>query len=165
MNKIVFASIALLTAATLTARAEPTPFVDVPVCHWASTAINQAVDSNVPAPAKSAATAQNAVRQVFEGMQCGSSDWVSRFVEGAPGSLSGFAAQKLVRGFDVTFGKTVVNASKASVSFTATITYTASGKNVTVKRSGTAALTANEETAWRVAYSSLSKLDLPFFPK
>ena len=81
-NQFIIAT-AISSLTLLSARAAPTAFIDVPVCHWASTAIN-AVASEVAAPAKNVSTAQNAVRQMLEGLQCGSADWVSRFVEGAP---------------------------------------------------------------------------------
>jgi phospholipase/lecithinase/hemolysin len=164
MNKLLFTT-ALLVGVAFVARAEPTPFVDVPSCHWATTAINGVVAKDVPAVAKNAATAQNAVRQVFAGMQCGDADWVSRFVDGAPSSLAGIVSQKVVRAFDVTFTKATVNASRASLSFNAVITYTLGARSVTVRRAGTATLTANDETGWRVVYTSLSSLDLPFFPR
>ena len=155
----------LTTATMLAARAEPTPFVDVPDCHWASNSINISVDRNVAAPAKSALTAQNALRQVFEGMKCGSADWVSRFVEAAPSGLAGIASQRAVQGFNLTFTKAVLNGTKASLGFNMTLTYALNGKVVTVKRSGAANLVANDETGWKVAYTSLSSLNLPIFPK
>jgi hypothetical protein len=157
---------ATLTAVTLlSARAEPTPFVDVPDCHWASASINISVDRSIAAPAKSALTAQNALRQVFEGMQCGSADWVSRFVDAAPSGLAGIASQRAVRSFTLTFTKAVLNGAKASVGFNMTLTYALDSKVVTVKRSGTASLVANDETGWKVAYASLAGLNLPIFPK
>ena len=156
---------ALLTSFTLGARAEPTPFVDVPSCHWASTAINGVVAKDVPAVAKNASTAQNALRQVFAGVQCGDADWVSRFVTGAPSALSGVVAQKTLRSFDLRFTRTIVNGPRASLSFEVSVTYSTSSGSVTVRRAGTAALTTNDETGWRVAYTGLAGLNLPFFPR
>jgi hypothetical protein len=163
--KKLFLTTALLTGAFFVARAEPTPFVDVPACHWASEAINGVVARDVPAPAKNVANAQNAVRQVFAGMQCGDADWVSRFVEGAPDTVSTFATQKIVRGYDLSFTRSSVNGARASVSFNAVVTYAIGTRTLTVRRAGTATLTANDETGWKVTYASLSSLNLPFFPR
>jgi hypothetical protein len=165
MKRPALIAVALTAVTLLNVRAEPTPFVDVPDCHWASQAINISVDRSVATPAKTALTAQNALRQVFEGMQCGSADWVSRFVDAAPSGLAGIASQRVVRGFNLTFTKVVVNGAKASVGFNIALTYTQNGGAVTVKRSGTANLVANDETAWKVAYASLAGLNLPIFPK
>jgi hypothetical protein len=154
-----------LTSVAFIARAEPTPFVDVPSCHWAADAINGVVARDVPAPAKNAATAQNAVRQVFAGMLCGDADWVSRFLDGAPGNVSTFATQKIVRGYDLNFTRATVNGARATVSFNAVVSYAIGTRVATVRRSGTVTLTANDETGWKVTYASLSSLDLPFFPR
>jgi hypothetical protein len=165
MKNWIAAAALLTSAVVLVARAEPTPFVDVPACHWASAAINGVVARDVPAPTQNAALAQNAVRQVFAGMQCGDADWVSRFLEGAPDSVSAFAAQKVVRGYDLTFTRTTVSGARASVSFNALVSYALGTRTVTVRRNGTATLNANDETGWKVTYASLSGLDLPFFPR
>ena len=155
---------AISNLAFLSARAAPTAFIDVPVCHWASTAIN-AVAGEVAAPAKNVSTAQNAVRQMFEGLQCGSADWVSRFVEGAPAGLSAAATSKVLRSYSLEFGKSVVNGANASVAFTANLSYTTASGVVTIKRSGTARLNVSDETGWKVIYASLSSFNLPFLPK
>ncbi len=155
---------AISSFAFLNARAAPPVFVDVPVCHWASAAI-YAVAGEVAAPAKDVSTAQNAVRQVFEGLQCGNADWVSRFVEGAPVGLASAASRKVLRSYSLAFGKANVNGGAASVAFTANLTYDAASGVVTIKRSGTARLNVSDETGWKVVYASLSSLNVPFLPK
>lgn len=162
-NQFIIAA-AISSFAFLSARAAPPVFVDVPVCHWASAAI-YAVAGEVAAPAKTSSTAQNAVRQVFEGLQCGNADWVSRFVEGAPAGLAATATSKVLRSYNLEFGKANVNGGAASVAFTANLTYNSSSGVVTIKRSGTARLTASDETGWKVMYASLSSLNVPFLPK
>ena len=162
-NQFIIAA-AISSCAFLNARAAPPVFIDVPVCHWASTAIN-AVAGEVAAPAKNVSTAQNAIRQMFEGLQCGNADWVSRFIEGAPAGLSTTATSKVLRSYSLEFGKSVVNGAKASVAFNANLTYTTSSGVVTIKRSGTARLNSSDETGWKVVYASLSSLNVPFLPK
>lgn len=162
-NQFIIAAL-ISSLACLSARAAPTAFIDVPVCHWASTAIN-AVAGEVAAPAKSVSTAQNAVRQMFAGLQCGSADWVSRFVEGAPAGLAATATSKVLRSYSITFGKSVVNGANASVALTANLSYTTASGVVTIKRTGTAKLSVSDETGWKVVYASLSSLNLPFLPK
>ena len=162
-NQLIIAA-AISSLAFLGARAAPTAFIDVPVCHWASTAIN-AVAGEVAAPAKTLSTAQNAVRQMFEGLQCGSADWVSRFVEGAPAGLAATATSKVLRSYSITFGKANLNGGAASVAFTANLTYNSPSGVVTIKRSGTAKLNVSDETGWKVIYASLSSLNVPFLPK
>lgn len=162
-NPFIIAA-AISSFALLGARAAPPVFVDVPVCHWASEAIS-AVSVESAAPAKTISTAQNAVRQLFEGLQCGNADWVSRFVEGAPTGLSATASSKVLRSYSLEFGKASVNGGAASVTFTANLTYNSASGLVTIKRSGTARLSASDETGWKVVYASLSSLNVPFLPK
>lgn len=162
-NQFIIAA-AISSLAGLSARAAPPVFVDVPVCHWAATAIN-AVAGEVAAPAKNVSTAKNAVRQMFEGLQCGSADWVSRFVEGAPAGLAAIATSKVLRSYNLEFGKSVVNGANATVAFSANLSYTTSSGVTTIKRSGTARLNSSDETGWKVVYASLSSLNLPFLPK
>ena len=65
-----------------------TAYVDVPPCHWAVEAINTVSAGDKVTPAQSASNAQNAVRQVFEGMQCGNPAWTSKFIADAPSGLA-----------------------------------------------------------------------------
>jgi hypothetical protein len=160
----LIAAVVVSSLALLSARAAPPVFIDVPVCHWASTAIS-AVSVESAAPAKTVSTAQNAVRQMFEGLQCGNADWVSRFVEGAPAGLAATAASKVLRSYSITFGQSSLSAGTATVAFTANLTYTSASGVVTIKRSGTAQLNASDETGWKVVYASLSSLNVPFLPK
>ena len=162
-NQLIIAA-AISSLAGLSARAAPPVFIDVPVCHWASTAIN-AVAGEVAAPAKNVSTAQNAVRQMFEGLQCGNADWVSRFVEGAPAGLAATATSKVLRSYSITFGKSSLNAGTASIAFTVNLSYATNNGVVAIKRSGTARLNSSDETGWKVVYASLSSLKLPFLPK
>ena len=161
-NQLIIAA-AISSLAGLSARAAPPVFIDVPVCHWASTAIN-AVAGEVAAPAKSVSTAQNAVRQMFEGLQCGNADWVSRFVEGAPAGLAATATSKVLRSYSITFGKSSLNAGTASIAFTVNLSYATNNGVVAIKRSGTAQLNSSDETGWKIVYASLSSLNLPFLP-
>jgi hypothetical protein len=165
MKKRFFAVAITALGLGLVARAAPAPFVDVPVCHWASTAVNAVTAQDVQAPAKNAALAQNAVRQVFEGFQCGSADWVSRFVTGAPAGLSAAATSQPVRSFNIVFTNTTVTGNTARVAFRMTARIVNGNALSTVQRTGTAQLTASDETGWKVVYSSLLGLNLPFLPR
>lgn len=165
MKKPVFAVAVAALSLSLAAHAAPAPFVDVPVCHWASTAVNAVTAQDVQAPAKNAALAQNAVRQVFEGLQCGSADWVSRFVTGAPAGLGAAATSQPVRAFNIVFTNTTLSGNTARVAFRMTATIRNGTATSTVQRTGTAQLTVSDETGWKVVYSSLLGLNLPFLPR
>ncbi len=138
-----------------------TAYVDVPACHWAVTAINTVSAGDKVTPAQSASTAQNAVRQVFEGMQCGDAGWTGRFIDGAPGTLAAIVTSKTLRGYQVVFGRTVVTGNSATVAVNLTLNLTTGVQ----KRSGSLVLSSDQKSAWRVKYASLVGLNLTVFPK
>ncbi len=138
-----------------------TAYVDVPPCHWAVTAINTVSAGDRVTPSQSASNAQNAVRQVFEGIQCGDPAWVQKFTTDAPDGLSALVSSKPVKGYQLTFGRTVVSGNTASVAVNLTLTLNARVE----KRSGTLSLSSDAKAAWRVSYGSLSALNLTVFPK
>jgi hypothetical protein len=166
MNKtFVAVALAALSSSALIARAAPTPFVDVPSCHWASTAVAAVASQDVQAPAKTAALAQNAVRQVFEGFVCGSADYASRFVTGAPAGFSTATSSQTLRAFNIVFTGTTITGNTARVGFRMTATVANGNATTVVQRTGTVQLTASDETGWKVVYSSLVGLNLPFLPR
>ncbi len=138
-----------------------TAYVDVPPCHWAVAAINIVSAGDKVTPAQNASNAQNAVRQVFEGMQCGNPAWTGKFIADAPSGLAALVSSKTVRGFQLSFGKTTVSGNSASVVINLTLNL-ASGVQ---KRTGTLLLSSNNASAWRVSYASLAALNLTVFPK
>lgn len=138
-----------------------TAYVDVPACHWAVAAINQVSAGDKVTPAQNASNAQNAVRQVFEGIQCGDPSWTGKFVADAPSSFAALVSSKPVRGFQMTFGRTTVSGNSANVLVNLTLTL-ASGVQ---KRTGSLTLSSDAKAAWRVSYASLAALNLSVFPK
>ncbi len=138
-----------------------TAYVDVPSCHWAVAAINMVSAGDKVTPAQNASTAQNAVRQVFEGIQCGDAAWAGKFIVDAPNSFASLVSSKPVRGFQMTFGRTSVSGDNASVVVNLTLTL-ASGVQ---KRTATLNLSSDAKAAWRVNYASLAALNLAVFPK
>ncbi len=138
-----------------------TTYVDVPPCHWAVEAINIVSSGDQVTPAQSAGNAQNAVRQVLEGLQCGDVGWTGKFVVGAPSAFASIVSSKLLKGYQMSFGKTTVSGNTASVAVTMTLKLV-SGE---VKRSGVIALSSDAKAAWKVSYASLAALNVAIFPK
>jgi hypothetical protein len=138
-----------------------TAYVDVPACHWAVAAINIVSAGDKVTPAQSASTAQNAVRQVFEGMQCGDPAWTNQFIADAPSGLAALVSSKPVRGFQLTFGQTTVSGKSATVTVNLSVTLSSGVQT----RTGTLSLSSDNKAAWRVSYSSLAALNLVLFPK
>jgi hypothetical protein len=158
---IAAVSLGLLSAPT---RAD-TIFVDVPSCHWATEAINVTAGTEKIIPARTAALAQNAVQQVFEGMRCGDPKWTLKFINGAPGTLEGIVSSKAVRSFDLKLGATTISGTNATATATLEVRYQQGAQLVTAKRTATMRLRANDATGWQVEYASLASLNLPIFPK
>jgi hypothetical protein len=153
---------ALLTATSLLSLAHAqTAYVDVPSCHWAVAAINIVSGGDVVTPVQNASNAQNAVRQVFEGIQCGDPAWAKKFIADAPSSLDTQIKSKPLRSFAVTFGRTVVNGNTASV----TVNLSLNLSSGTQRRNAVLKLSSDAKAAWKVSYASLSALNLAVFPK
>jgi hypothetical protein len=138
-----------------------TAYVDVPSCHWAVSAINQVSSGDQPTPAQNASNAQNAVRQIFEGMVCGDSSYTKKFIADAPATLDALVKQKPLRSYVASFGRTVVSGNTATVAVNLTLTL-ATGVQ---RRSATLSLIGDSKTAWKVSYASLTSLNLTVFPK
>lgn len=155
--KIALTIIASSLIAGVSAQSQIT-FVDVPPCHWASGAITQIAGSDRAQPESNARTAANALEQVFAGLQCGNTQWVARFVSNLPANFS--VSEGTVRSFSLRVLETRVQGQAATVRYQLTLNL-ASGA---VTRSGTARLTADPDSGWRVAYASLLEMRLPFFP-
>jgi hypothetical protein len=154
-------SLGLLSAPT---RAD-TIFVDVPSCHWATEAINVTAGTERIIPARTAALAQNAVQQVFEGMRCGDPKWALKFISGAPAALEAVVSSKALRSFTLKPGATTLNGTNATTTATLEVQYQQGTQLVTAKRTATMRLRANDATGWQVEYASLASLNLPIFPK
>jgi hypothetical protein len=138
-----------------------TAYVDVPSCHWAVQAINVVSSGDKVTPAQSSANAQNAVRQVFEGIQCGDPAWVKNFIANAPSGLDAQVIQKPMRSFSITFGRTTIDGNGATVAINLTLSLSTG----VVRRTATVSLSSDVKTAWKVNYASLAALNLSMFPK
>ncbi|MFN3265321.1 MAG: hypothetical protein ACK41E_00615 [Deinococcales bacterium] len=138
-----------------------TAYVDVPSCHWAVTAINIVSSGDKVTPAQNTSNAQNAVRQVFEGIQCGDPAWSKNFIAQAPSSLDALIKGKPLRSYTLTFGSTSIAGTTARVAANLSLTL-ASGVE---RRQAVFILSSDPKTAWRVNYASLAALNLAVFPK
>ncbi|WP_018465851.1 S-layer homology domain-containing protein [Calidithermus timidus] len=134
-------------------------FVDVPPCHWAAEAVRALAAKELVqgSPAGSRELVENALRQVFEGLRCGDPGWSLEFLEGAPPGFATGAVGK-IDGFELRGLQTRVSGGEATVSFQVVIS---EGGSVYTRR-GTARLVSGPG-GWRVVYSSLVALGLPYF--
>lgn len=136
-----------------------TPFPDVAPCHWAAASVARIAGAPAVDPAQartSAILAENALRQVFEGLRCGDLAWSARFLAGVP---SGTAPGAELGSFELLDLATRLEGERGEVSFTLVATVDGG----TLRRSGVAELVF-EEGDWRVRYGSLAALGLPLFP-
>jgi hypothetical protein len=136
-------------------------FVDVPPCHWAAEAVRVLAARGLIQgyPADRRELAENALRQVFEGLKCGDPEWSLEFLEGAPSSFTSDPADRL-EGFELRGLQSRIDGDRASIAFQVV----ASHKGVVYTRGGTARLVF-VQPGWKVLYESLVVLELPFFPK
>jgi hypothetical protein len=135
-----------------------TPFPDIPPCHWAAEAVTEIAGKPEVETAQarsSAYLAENAVRQVFEGLRCESPEWSRAFMTGAP---SNWAPQGL-GGFALQVDDVRLMGDRGVVA--AQVQATVNGRSL--ERSGNVDI-AFAEGRWRVLYGSLAALDLPIFP-
>ncbi len=135
------------------------PFVDVPPCHWASVAIKEIARPDPSMrPQPTALLAENALRQVFEGLRCKDPVWSERFLQNpAPGfGRSGIALSS----FELSGIQTRLAGNQATLRFSLVAVLDGSP----VRRSGVAQLVYAEQ-GWKVDYASLANLNLPVFPR
>jgi len=140
-------------------QAGTSPFIDVPPCHWAREAIEAIARPDPNArPQPSALLAENALRQVFEGLKCNDPVWSERFLQNpAPGfGRTGIA----LNSFELSGVQTRLAGNQATLRFN--LVAVLDGRPV--RRSGEAQLVFAEQ-GWRVLYSSLVNLNLPVFPR
>ncbi|MCX7782229.1 MAG: hypothetical protein N2318_01120 [Meiothermus sp.] len=148
-----------LAPATGQPQSGTSPFVDVPPCHWARAAV-EAISQPDPSlrPQASALLAENALRQVFEGLKCNDPAWSERFLQNpAPGFGR---SEANLRNFELSGMQTQVAGNRATIRFrlTAVLNGTA------LQRSGRAQLVFTEQ-GWKVDYGSLATLNLSVFPR
>lgn len=140
-------------------QAGTSPFIDVPPCHWARAAVEAIArpDSNLR-PQPTALLAENALRQVFEGLKCNDPVWSERFLQSpAPG----FGQSEVgLKGFELSGLQTVVSGNQATVRFR----LSALLNGTSLERSGTVRLLFTE-VGWKVDYASLATLNLSLFPR
>lgn len=140
-------------------QAGTSPFVDVPPCHWARAAIEAIARPDPNArPQPSALLAENALRQVFEGLKCNDPLWSERFLQNpAPGfGRTGIA----LNSFELSGIQARLAGNQATLRFSLVAVLDGSP----VRRSGEAQLVFAEQ-GWRVVYTSLVNLNLPVFPR
>lgn len=134
-------------------------FVDVSPCHWAAAAVASIAGEPEVDEAQARASvylAENAVRQVFEGLACGTLEWSSRFLVDIP---AGAGPEAALDSFALRDLATSIGGDGASVDFV--VDAVIDGESVS--RAGRADLVF-EASGWRVRYPSLAALELPLFP-
>ena len=150
---------AVLVLVPLAPALAQTPFPDIAPCHWAADAVSEIagtpeVETNQART--STYLARNAVQQVFEGLRCGTPDWSRAFLTGEPQSWP----QELGT---VDFSLQVSEVQLGQDTGTARVALALTADGQRVERTGQVDLVF-DEGIWRVAYDSLSRLDLPTFP-
>lgn len=159
MQKLVILLFWGLTLAQAQTQAGTSPFVDVPPCHWARAAVEAIArpDPNIRLQ-PTALLAENALRQVFEGLKCSDPVWSERFLQN-PSAAFGRAPARL-NAFELEALQTQFAGNRATLRFNLTAVLDGSP----VRRSGEARLIFGEQ-GWRVEYDSLVTLNLPLFPR
>ncbi|WP_051195664.1 S-layer homology domain-containing protein [Meiothermus rufus] len=124
-------------------------FVDVPPCHWAAEAVRvlaaRGLFQGYPATARE--LAENALRQVFEGLRCGETSWSLEFLEGAPPS---FGAAPRIDGFELRGLQTRLSGDRGTIAFEVVV----SQEGVVYTRRGTARLVFVQQ-GWKVLYEAV----------
>jgi hypothetical protein len=136
-----------------------TPFPDIAPCHWAAEAVSEIAGTprvEIEQARNSVYLAENAVRQVLEGLRCGTSEWSRAFLAGEPEAWPGEVGK-------VSFALQVGGVRLESGTGTARVQLSLTIDGRTVERSGQVELVFREGT-WRVTYPSLARLELPLFP-
>ena len=172
MRRIVLTAVLLaLTASALqtapaqgSVRPDALELVDVPPCSYAAEAVRRLARLGIIQgyPATPTALAQNAVRQVFEGLRCGDAAWTNRFLSGVPqGYSTGIVplGMPLRPGFEFVPTATRVTGDTATVSYR--LRFVENG--AVAERDGTARLARTDASGWLVDFESLAESGLPFF--
>lgn len=153
---LILCALALLSGAAL---AQRTPFADISPCHWASQAVGGIAGTpevDVEQARTSVYLAENALRQVFEGLRCGDLGWSAGFMSGTP---EGTVSQGTLESYSLEVSTVVLEGERGSVQYVLTAVIDGVG----TVRSSSAELLFRGRT-WRVAYPSLAQLGLPLFP-
>jgi hypothetical protein len=155
MTLALFALSASLWISSARAQA---PFPDIPPCHWAAEAVTEIAgkpDIDAEQARSSRYLAENAVRQVFEGLRCGSGEWSRAFVSGEPEAWPPGMAT-------VDFRLNVGDLQLTGGRGTANVQVDLIVNGNTTRGSGQVDLLFTEGI-WTVDYDSLSGLRLPLF--
>lgn len=136
-----------------------TPFPDVAPCHWAAAAVARIAGEPEVDPARARASlrlAENALRQVFEGLRCDDLAWSARFLSGVP---SGVGPRARLESYALRDVATRLDGDRGEIAFT----LVARLDGAELRRAGRAELEFDGR-GWRVRYDSLAALDTPLFP-
>ncbi|AFZ66899.1 hypothetical protein [Deinococcus peraridilitoris] len=144
----------------------PRELLDVPPCSYAADAVRRLTRLGILQgfPSSPSELAQNAVRQVFEGLRCGDVAWTARFIAGLPQGYAAGIGQlgaPLRPNFEFTVLGTQVSQANATVRYR--LRYRETPTTLT-ERTGVAELIPDDQTGWRVQFTSLQTAGLPFFP-
>ncbi len=109
-------------------------------------------------PQASALLAENALRQIFEGLRCNDPVWSERFLQNPP---PGFGRTEVTLShFELSGVQTQLGGNQATIRFGLSAVL----DGINLRRNGTVRLTFGEQ-GWKVDYSGLATLNLPVFPR
>ncbi len=136
-----------------------TPFADVSPCHWATESlagIAGTPEVDVEQARTSTYLAENALRQVLEGLKCGDLGWSAGFMSGTP---EGTVSNGELQSYTLAVASVTLAGDSGSLDYS--LTAVIDGGEVV--RAGIAELVFAGKR-WRVRYDSLAALGLPLFP-
>lgn len=157
MNKPL--SVCLLALLLGVSLAQRTPFADVSPCHWASGAVAGIAGTpeiDIEQARTSVYLAENALRQVFEGLRCGDLGWSAAFMSGTP---EGTVSQGTLDSYRLAVESVTLDGRRGTIRFV----LTAMIDGVSTVHGGSAELVFRGRS-WQVDYASLAGLGLPLFP-
>jgi hypothetical protein len=162
MRRLLLGLAAIACLASAQARPEA-PFLDVPPCHWAAEAVAELADLHIVIgfPPDDAYSAENAFRQVFEGLRCEDPAWSLAFLAAAPAAF-GTGPATLV-GFSLRSEVIAREATRVRLAYELTAVLEEQGVRSTHEREGVAEVHRGDE-GWRVPYDDVRALALPIFP-
>lgn len=135
------------------------PFVDVPICHWATPELARIAGEPQIDPVQARGSnylAENSLRQIFEGLRCEDLEWTGGFMTEVP---EGVTPSLGLSSFELRNVVSAISGEQATITFD--LTATIDGERFS--RSGSVELVFLN-SRWFVRYASLAALELPVFP-